>query len=104
MVSTDQFYGVIDMIDDALPSDVRQLALLSQFLLQRGHLARNAGFIVIAVLGQLTQMLHDASSLLVVRVLVGLIDKTFLVINLDHAALGCQRFDHIVAHVAHVIT
>ncbi len=105
MLSANQFNSVVDVIDNSLPANVRQLPFLSHFSLQ-GNRSSGGTFLVVATfLDSLAQCAYDASSSggLIVSIFVILIDEALLVINVDNAALGRQRLDHLIRHVAHMI-
>src|SRR5258706_3168486 len=105
MLSANQFNSVVDVIDNSLPANVRQLPFLSHLSLQR-HRSSGGAFLVIAtLLDSLAQCAYDASSSgrLIVSIFVILIDEALLVINVDNAALGRHGLDHLIGHVAHMI-
>src|SRR5882762_560368 len=105
MLSANQFNSVVDVVDNSLPANVRQLPFLSRLSL-KGNRSSGRAFLVIATfLDSLAQCAYDASSSgrLIAGILVILIDEALLVIYLDNAALCRQRLDHFVGHVPHMI-
>src|SRR5580704_11879124 len=103
VIRSHQFNDMIDVVDDSFPAYVRQLAFRSGFFRHLGHLFVQTLVIVAALFFELVHHLYYAAGKLVLRVFVGLIDETFFVVDLNHAALRGQRFNHVVGHIAHVI-
>src|SRR6266478_7729281 len=96
MVRTHKFYRVIDVIHDPLPTHMREFAFCSRSFLLLSHLPAKAFLVVAAFFFELVKRRHHPARQFVRSILIGLVNKTPLVVDLDDATLRGQRFNHVV--------
>ena len=92
---------MIDVVDDLGPFDARELALRDVFACDLVAFEELAGFIFAAALVHfLLDGLLDLAGFAFSASRNSWLRKPMWIVDLDHAAFGGERFDHVVGHVA----
>src|SRR5882672_5627968 len=103
MIRSHQLRNVVNVVHNSFPADVRNLPLGSSLLLHFRHLAAETLLIVSTFLFELIKHRNNATGYLLGRRPIRLINKAFLIVDLNHAALRSKSLDHAVAHIAWMI-
>ena len=104
VIRTGQLHHVINVIDDFFPGDVWQLPFRGGLLFHLVHFLPKTLLVVATLFFELIEHRNNAAGYFFRCLPVRFIDETFLVINLDDAALRGEGHDHVVGHVARMVT